>query len=123
VSRDGTAPVLLLWRHPPYGKGRERLLLDLALSLGAFDQAVSLLFVGDGVWALLTGQDGELLGCRDLGRLWPALDLYGIDRLYVARSALAARGLDPADLALPVTVLDDSAQAELLNRHGTVLSL
>ena len=63
-----TKSLLLLIRHSPYGSSLARASIDVALAAAAFDQAVSLLFVGDGVLQLLPEQRTEQQGVQNQER-------------------------------------------------------
>ena len=115
--------ILLLWRHPPYGRGNARDALDIALAFGAFDQSISLLFLGDGAWSLLPAQESSAIAAKSLSQMLPALELYGVDRVYVSEEALRTRSIDDQAITVPVTVLDDNGMADLLAQHELVLSL
>ena len=69
------ADTLVILRHAPYGSGLARAAVDATLAAGAFEQAVSILFLGDGVLCLLPGQDGHSVGSRDLDRVIASLPL------------------------------------------------
>ncbi|MFN3587555.1 MAG: DsrE family protein [Moraxellaceae bacterium] len=47
--------------------------------------------------------------------------MYDVERLYADADSLAARGLAPARLALPVTVLDAEGLRALLAEHDRIL--
>ncbi len=75
--------VLVLCRTPPYGSERARDALDIAMAFGAFEQQPTLLFLGDGVLALLEQQNPTALPARNLGKLVGTLADYGITGLHV----------------------------------------
>ncbi len=106
--------LLCIVRHSPYGSSLGRAALDTALAAAAFDQPVSLLFLGDGVLQLLPGQDAAALGRKNIGRLLGSLPLYDIDRVFVDAAAARRYGLDPDSAPVPVTVVDGAAIRELM---------
>jgi tRNA 2-thiouridine synthesizing protein C len=92
--------LFVLRRSPHEGSGiRES--LDMLMTAAAFDQAVRLLFLDDGVFALKSGQQPECLGLRPVGPLFAALELYDVEGLWVEAESLAHRGLAPANLSRP----------------------
>jgi tRNA 2-thiouridine synthesizing protein C len=111
--------IAVVCRRPPYGSSYPREALDMALAAAAFDQEVSLLFVGDGVWQLVRGQLPT--GQKSLEKQLGALPLYDVDKLYVDAEALAARQLHPAELVLPATPLAAPELAALLAAQDVVL--
>lgn len=106
--------LLVHCRRPPYGSSLAREAIDVALAAAAFDQVVTMLFSGDGVWQLLADQNPQELGAKNHARLLQSLPLYDIDRLYVAGSDLQQRQLDPAQLVLAATVVQDEQLRELI---------
>ncbi|WFF42875.1 sulfurtransferase complex subunit TusC [Salinicola endophyticus] len=116
MTDDETAPaadtqpisldLLVILRHPPHGSSWLREGVDVALVAAAFGQAVGLLFQGDGVFALVEGQGAGPLGQKGTHAQLAMLEMYDIERLWVSASALRARGLTLADLALPALALE-----------------
>lgn len=93
---------------------RER--LDQVLMALAFDQEVRVVFVADGVWQLMSGQapGGFAAGYKSLA-------LYGVAAVLVEREALAERGIDAADLLLPVEVISRKAVTDLMHSQDLLL--
>ncbi len=54
--------LLVAVRHAPYGGSLAKTAIDTALAAAAFEQDVSVLFLGAGVLNLVPGQDGHALG-------------------------------------------------------------
>src|SRR5690606_11734711 len=107
--------------HGPYGQTLAREALDVALTAATFDQAVALLFLGDGVLQLVRDQQPAAIGQKALDKQLAALPLYDIDTLYVEAEALTLRGLSACDLALPAAPLDATAIARAIAAHDIVL--
>ncbi len=114
--------IAVVCRQPPYGSSLAREALDAAMAAAAFDQQVSMIFLGDGVWQLCRRQQPEAIGQRSLEKQLATLPLYDVSHLYADVEALRQRGLDTADLSLPVTLLDSDAISVLLKRQDVVLS-
>jgi len=93
------------------------------MAFGAFDQQVSLLFVGAGVLALLRHQEPQGDCAKNLEKLLGALPDYGIGTVHVDGSALARFGLREQDLALPVSRIDPASLALLYAAHEIVLTV
>ena len=92
------------------------------MTAGVFDQDVRVAFCGDGVWQLVAQQDGAALGHgKSLAQAFPALELYGITRLYVETKALAERGIAIDDLVVKTLPLDAEALQALIAESGKVL--
>ncbi len=97
-------------------------MLDAMLVAGVFDQAVSVLFLDDGVYQLLTGQQGQQLGTRDVAKAMTALPTYDVERIFVAAESMTARGLALDDLAPPAQALDAADVRALIAAQDVVLS-
>ncbi|HEX7034616.1 MAG TPA: sulfurtransferase complex subunit TusC [Pseudomonadales bacterium] len=114
--------ILFLLRQPPYATSHALEALEAVLVAGVFDQVVSVLFSGDGVWQLVDGQDGAPLGQRTVAKVAQALPQYDVTNLYVCARSLEQRGLDVGDLALPVQVLDAVEQRTLIAAQHAVVN-
>ena len=75
--------------------------LDLALIYAAFDQQVTVLFIGDGVYQLIGKQQPKQLDSKDFLATMKAFDLYDIDNVIACSDSLQARGIDKSTIALP----------------------
>jgi tRNA 2-thiouridine synthesizing protein C len=114
--------ILFLLRKPPYGSALAQEMLDAMLVAGVFEQEVSVLFSGDGVYQLLGAQQGDLVGARDIAKALTALPAYEIEQIYVAAEALGERGLVADDLVLPVRLLHAADLRSLLAQQDVVIS-
>jgi tRNA 2-thiouridine synthesizing protein C len=114
--------LLFHYRGAPYQGSLAREALDAALAASAFDLPITLLFEGDGVWQLVTGQDSSGIGEKRHGGLIEALPMFEIEDLRVHGPSLEARGLGAPDLLVPVTVIDDAALRALFAEVDQVLS-
>ena len=93
------------------------------MAFAAFDQPVTLLFLGDGVLALAPGQRPAAELSRSLEKLLGTLADYGVEEVHAEAAALAARGLDARDLALPVRLAGPAELRELFGAHERVLTV
>ncbi|MFT5578328.1 MAG: tRNA 2-thiouridine synthesizing protein C [Paraglaciecola psychrophila] len=116
-------PILIVCRKAPYRSSLAREAIDIALAAAAFDQPLSLLFSGDGVYQLMKEQNSEAIVSKNLGKVLTALPLYGIDSLYADDSALRLRGLEIEDLLLPVQLLDTQKIKDLMANHAILINI
>jgi tRNA 2-thiouridine synthesizing protein C len=121
VNSSNKKSQLVLIRRSPYGSSLARAALDAALAAAAFDQAVSVLFLGDGVLQLLPDQDSIAIDARNIGKLIASMPLYDIEKVYVDATALARFSLRAEDLPQVVVPLDDAALHRLITDHDHVL--
>ncbi len=109
-------------RKAPYGTIYALESLEVVLIAATFDQDVSLVFVDDGVYELAKGQDTKAIGIKNHSKTYRALEGYDVEKLYVERESLAARGLTEDDLIVDVKVLSSAQMAELMDQQDVVLS-
>jgi len=109
-------------RKAPHGSLYALESLEVVLIGAAFEQDVSLAFVGDGVYQLAKGQDTKALETKNFSPTFRALEDYDVTKLYVEKEALEARGLTEADLVVPVEVVSAERMAEIMEAQDVVLS-
>ena len=109
-------------RKPPYGTVYALESLEVVLITATFDQDVSLVFLDDGVYELVKGQDTKATGIKNHSKTYRALEGYDVEKLYVERESMAARGLTEHDLMVDVTVLSTAEMADLMASQDVVLS-
>ena len=112
--------ILFLLNRSPYGGSYALEAIESILVAGVFDQEVSVLFTGDGLYQLLPEQDGSALGGRTVGKVLGALPEYGVADLFACRPSAERLGLADASLCLPVTWLDYAEQKRLISRQNIV---
>ena len=101
-------------RKAPYGTIYALESLEVVLIAATFDQDCSLVFADDGVYQLAKGQNTKAIALKNFSPTYRALEDYDIEKLYVERESLAARGLTEDDLMVPVAVLSSAELAELM---------
>ena len=112
--------ILFLLNRAPYGSTYALEAIESILVAGVFDQQVSVLFTGAGLYQLLSEQDGGAVGGRTVEKMLGALPEYGVSELFACRPSAQRLGLTGARLCLPVTWLDYAEQKSLLNRQDIV---
>ncbi len=109
-------------RKAPYGTIYALESLEVVLICAAFEQDVSLAFLDDGVYQLTKGQNTKATEMKNFSPTYRALEGYDIEKLYVEKESLAARGLSEADLVVPVQVLSAAEMTEMMEGQDVVLS-
>ena len=109
-------------RKAPYGTIYALESLEVVLISAAFDQDVSLAFLDDGVYQLKKGQQTKGIETKNFSPTYRALEGYDIEKLYVEKEALEARGLSEHDLLVDVTVLTRAEMGALMEEQDVVLS-
>jgi tRNA 2-thiouridine synthesizing protein C len=113
--------VAVLMRKAPYGSVYTAEGFRSMMGIGVFEMDISVLFVDDGVYALVKGQDPAALDMKPLGDGFPMLKDFGVTRFYVHEGSLLERGLTPEDLVMDVSLVDDAGAADVLALSGIVL--
>jgi tRNA 2-thiouridine synthesizing protein C len=90
--------LMYLNRKAPYGTIYAWESLEVVLIGAAFDQDVSLVFLDDGVFQLVKGQDTSGIGMKNFSPTYRTLGDYEVKNIYVDRDSLEARGLNQEDL-------------------------
>lgn len=125
MEDDGSGIVkkfMFLNRKAPHGTVYALEGLEVVLITAAFDQDVSLVFTDDGVYQLMKGIDSKGIEVKDFSKTYRALEGYDIEKLYVDRSSMEARGLTEDDLIVDVTVMSDDEMKTLMAEQDVVIS-
>ena len=109
-------------RKAPYGTIYALESLEVVLITATFDQDVSLVFIDDGVYELVKGQQTKGIGVKNFSPSYRALEGYDVEKLYVDSASLAQRGLTEADILVPVEMLDAQQMGELMAEQDVILS-
>jgi tRNA 2-thiouridine synthesizing protein C len=109
-------------RKAPYGSVYALEGLEVVLISAAFDQDVSLAFLDDGVYQLAKGQNPKGIETKNFSPTYRALEGYDIEKLYVERESLEARGLAESDLLVDVEVLGAAEMAALMDEMDVMIS-
>ena len=109
-------------RRAPYGTIYALECLEVVLVAAAFDQDVSVVFVDDGVCQLKKNQDTAEIGMKNFSKTYGALDDYDVEKIFVEKESLDARGLTEDDLVIPVQVLAADQLREVMAQQDVVIS-
>jgi|SRR3989344_1740315 len=109
-------------RKAPYGTIYALESLEVVLISAAFDQDVSLAFLDDGVYQIMKGQHTKAIDVKNFSPTYRALEGYDIEKLYVDKESMEARGLKEDDFIVPVKVLSTAEMADLMQSQDVVLS-
>jgi tRNA 2-thiouridine synthesizing protein C len=109
-------------RKAPYGTIYALESLEVVLITAAFDQDVSLVFLDDGVYQLKKGQQTKGIETKNFSPAYRALEGYDIEKLYVEKESMDARGIAEEDLMVDVTVLSRAEMGALMDEQDVLLS-
>ena len=96
----------------PYGTVYALESLEVVLIGAAFEQDVSLAFIGDGVYQLTRGQKTDGIGMKCFAPTYAALGDYEVTKIYVEKESMEERGLTLDDLQHLVWEDEDEDWAE-----------
>jgi tRNA 2-thiouridine synthesizing protein C len=109
-------------RKAPYGTIYALESLEVVLIGAAFEQDVSVVFMDDGVFQLKKGQDTGKAEMKNFSPTYRALEMYDVEKLYVEKESMEARGLTTDDLVVPVEVMDSNQLGALMEEQDVVLT-
>jgi len=109
-------------RKAPYGTIYALETLETVLIAAAFEQDVTVVFMDDGVYQLKKEQNTKAIGMKNFSPTFRALEGYDVEKLYVEKESMDARGLTADDLVVPVEVLSTLELQELMDAQDVVLS-
>ncbi len=109
--------IMLINRRAPWGTIYAQESLEVALIGAAFEQEISIAFIGDGVFQLKRQQDGRAQGRPHFPAAFRALGDYEIRTLLVESESLSERGLQPLDLM----AIDWQDDAQMVHPSITIL--
>jgi len=76
----------------------------------------------DGVCQLKKNQDTTGIGMKNFSKTYGALDDYDVEKIYVEKESLDARGLSADDLVIPVEVIAADDLREVMAQQDVVIS-
>lgn len=114
--------ILIICRKAPYGKLIAREALELALATAIFNQQLTMIFTGDGVWQLIKQQRSDAIKTKNHGKLITAFSLYDINDIYVDTTSMQDRGLSKEDLLIDTNIVDKNRLRELMEQADTIFN-
>lgn len=121
MENENVKKIMHVMRHAPHGTIYSYEGLEMILIMAAYEQDLSVVFIGDGVYAIKKNQDTAGIGIKGFAKTFMALDGYDVEKLYVDRVSLEERGLSEEDLLVDVEVLDSSAIGALMNGQDVII--
>ena len=109
-------------RRAPHGTVYAHEALEVVLIGAAFDQDVSLAFIDDGVFQLKKDQDTSEIYTKNFSKIYSALEMYDVEKLFVEKESLECRGLTEEDLSVDVKIIDSSEMKKLMSESEVVFN-
>lgn len=111
-----------LFRSVPHSSASGREGVDALLAASAYCDAISVVFIGDGVYQLLSGQHTAPILSKDYAPMFKLFELYDIEHVYVCAHSLQQRGLSDDDLLIDVEMVDQAQLQQILQQSLKLLS-
>jgi tRNA 2-thiouridine synthesizing protein C len=113
--------VAVLLRKAPYGRVYTAEAFRTIMGIAVFELDICVVFMDDGVYALLKNQDPEKLDMKPLGDGFPMLKDFNVNRFVVYDQSMEDRGLSPDDLVLEVEMANAAQISKIFKDYGRVL--
>ena len=114
--------IAIINRRMPHGSAQGRESLDLTLALSAFNESLSLFFMGDGVYQLVNGHSPDAILQKHYQPLFKMLALYDVENIYICKASLEQRGLTTDKLLIQGTLLDNAQIQAKLAQNDQLLN-
>ena len=109
-------------RRAPHGTIYAHEALEVVLIGAAFDQDVSLAFIDDGVFQLKKEQDSAEIYTKNFSKIYSALEMYDVEKLYVEKESLESRGLTEDDLSVDVKIINSKEMKKLITDSEVIFN-
>lgn len=108
----------IIFEHAPHGSAHGREGLDFLLAMASFYEDIGIVFTGDGVYQLLKDQMPVSVLSRNHSKTFRLMDLYGLDKIFVAEKDLAERGLAASDLIVNARVVSSEMIRNIISESS-----
>ena len=113
---------LYINRRAPHGTIYAHEALEVVLIGAAFEQDVSLAFIDDGVFQLKKDQDTSDIHTKNFSKIYKALEMYDVEKLFVEKESLDKRGLTEDDLSVDVEIINSSEMKKLITDSEVIFN-
>ena len=113
---------LYINRRAPHGTIYAHEALEVVLIGAAFEQDISLAFIDDGVFQLKKDQDTSDIHTKNFSKIYKALEMYDVEKLFVEKESLDKRGLTEDDLSVDVKVINSSEMKKLITNSEVMFN-
>ena len=114
--------ILYIISKSPYSGVQSFELIDSAMVSAIFENNVSILFRAEGVWSLISDQNGELLNSKTHSKVLSALPSYEIDNIYFCEDSINERRINRDQIDIPVKPLSLNEQQQLIANQDIVMA-
>ena len=114
--------LLYVFSRAPYSTSSGQEGLDASLVGAAFDCTISVLFIHDGVFQLLKGQNCEATQLKQYTKAFSALQDFGIEKIYLHDLSSVARGIEVDQLIQDVELVNTAQVSDIIAQQHRVFT-
>ncbi len=114
--------ILLIIRTAPYGNSGARDAIDFILTAAAYDQDISVIYQGDGVFQTLKEQDPTALPMKNTSSMISAFEMYDIEDIYCDSNSLTERNIPKDQLMIDCEFINTVKISKLIETADAVLT-
>lgn len=114
------ANLVFIFRSPPYSTPIAQEGIDALLAAAIFDQKISVIFMGDGVFQLNRNQSPA--GGRNQMKMLQSLAMYDVEQIFVQATALAERGISSDNLNIACSTISDQVIHQMISSASHILN-
>jgi tRNA 2-thiouridine synthesizing protein C len=114
--------VAFVTRQVPHGCSLARETQDAILATSALTEELSVFFIGDGVYQLISNQKPQNIACRDFAPTFGMFDIYDIENVYVCADSLLERGINDFELIIDAERLPQADINQRIRQHVIILN-
>lgn len=123
MTKTKIKTVTFISRRMPYGSESSQICLELVLAFSVYDQEINYIFLEDGVYQLLKSQQSADIGSKNIGASLTALEIYGVEKVFVDIESMARRNLHDEELIVPAQPLETDQIRSLIRSSDAVFNL
>lgn len=112
--------IMFVMQRSPHGSIYPYEGLEFILISGAYEQDISLVFVGDGVYALKKDQDTSGIGIKGFVKTYRTLNDYDINKIYIDQKSMEERGLKLDDLVIAAEIKTSMEINQLMQEQHAI---
>jgi len=118
---ENLTKMMFVMRKAPHGSIYIQEGLEVILIMAAYEYDICVLFMDDGVFAVKKEQQTAELGMKDFSKTFRALGGMDIEKLYVHKDSMEARGLTQDDFIVETEVLTSEEIAKMIEEQDVLL--
>lgn len=119
---ESAAKLMVVFRSAPYGSIYAFEGLENVVMMAAYEQDLTVLFMDDGVYAIVKGMDSSATGIKDFSPTFKALEpVYDVEKIYIDRASMESRGLTMEDFIIEPEVIEADAVEKLMEEQRNLM--